>query len=813
MLHQSLPQAMPVERFLPPLFDVFGRAPLGHAETVNRDAFDQLVALLQAEAEAPGRCILLRAPRAGYGKTHLLNQVERRLAGSHEFVLLTLADGSRMHAGSVLEDLLRRMCRPLPAAAGLTALDLIARRVLARGLEPLVRSGEVPCQDREGALNALQNRATETFDFHHPNAVTAHWTRENFALLGPRLGLELCETCGGPLREAIGWVEALFRFAAAPVDQPARIGNLIEWSLGGASMDRLACLLRLLAPLHRMVLVADEIEGLSSDPEAGLRLAAFVTSLRQTADRADVVIAVNDDLWEGAIRPRLSGGLEDRLAERVVRLQSLTEEEMLALLENHFPGDGEKLADVLGLSASERYARRVIRRAAEVRDALDRGEPVPHSAPAAVSTTAPQSAADSVLAWGAPAAATEPPPVAPQAPAQAAAQAAATGVAPAAAAIDDLIPRRDYGHAAPAADTADDAPWMPDLTSVPLGVEPDDTGFGFVAETAHAHAPSQGAVASETLEPPPAFSSPAAEAFADSPFTPAFDEPTVAAAKIPAAAAEPPQPAHDLNPFLTEAAADHFVPAAAAFSPAPSPAVTSPFAPAAPPWDAPPHAAPPTPEPTPATASPFAPATPSWDALQPAAPPTPEPTAAVTSPFAPATPSWAASPLSPEPTAAVTSSFAPAAPSWAAPTPAAPPTPAPVADSQFASSTSSWDAPPPAAPAASEPAPAVASPFAPAASSWDAPPPAAPPTHEHAPGVASQFAPSTSPWDAPPPVAPTTPEPSPAETSPFTTAPVRQAPAAQAAEEAAPTSAAPPTPEASRIDDLLRQFRERYGRR
>ncbi len=285
MLRQSLPSAMSVERFLPPLFDVFGRAPAGHADLVNRDAFEQLTALLQAEADAPGRCILLRAPRAGYGKTHLLTHVERRLAGSHEFVLLTLADGSRMHAGSVLEDLLRRLCRPLPAAGGLTALDLIARRVLARGLEPLVRSGEVPCQDREGALLALQNRATETFDFHHPNAVTAHWTRENFALLGPRLGLELCEACGGPLREAIGWVDALFRFAAAPVDQPARIGNLIEWSLTGASMDRLACLLRLLAPLHRMVLVADEIEGLSSDPEAGLRLAAFVTSLRQTADR------------------------------------------------------------------------------------------------------------------------------------------------------------------------------------------------------------------------------------------------------------------------------------------------------------------------------------------------------------------------------------------------------------------------------------------------------------------------------------------------------------------------------------------------
>ena len=175
------------------VFDVFGRLTDGHVGEVNGRAFDQLVDLLDVEPGCRGRCVLLRSPRAGYGKTHLLTQVARHFGASHEFVLLSLADGSRVNPGTVLEDVLRRLCRPLPAAGGLTELDLLARRVLALGLEPLVRSGDVPCQDRDSALAALRERATETFDFHHPNAVTAHWTRENFGVLGPRLGFELSQ--------------------------------------------------------------------------------------------------------------------------------------------------------------------------------------------------------------------------------------------------------------------------------------------------------------------------------------------------------------------------------------------------------------------------------------------------------------------------------------------------------------------------------------------------------------------------------------------------------------------------------------------
>ena len=175
------------------LFETLGRIPTASAEVVNRRAFKVLSEILTVPVERAGRCILLRAPRAGHGKTHLLSRIQHKLGSSHEFVPLQSAFGCRIDAVSVTDDTLRRLVRPLPASGGLTVLDLLTRRLFSAALQPLVMSGEVPCQDREGAITGLRMRPIETFDFHHPNAVTARWASENFEVLGQRLSIELAQ--------------------------------------------------------------------------------------------------------------------------------------------------------------------------------------------------------------------------------------------------------------------------------------------------------------------------------------------------------------------------------------------------------------------------------------------------------------------------------------------------------------------------------------------------------------------------------------------------------------------------------------------
>ena len=349
------------------LFESLGRLPIAHAEAVNRQAYEVLHDILSVPLEKPGRCILLRAPRAGHGKTHLLSRIQHHLGASHEFIPLQ-AFGTQIDASTVVDDALRHLLRPLPASGGLCALDMVTRRLLAVALQPMVVSGEVPCQDREGALTALRTRPVEIFDFHHPNAVTAHWTRENFAVLGQRFSVELAQRCNLPIREVALWVDAMFRFVSTPVENSIRLRVLTDEVHGGNPgegvwMERLEALLGLLALLMRVVLVADNLEGFASDGQAALKLAAFLGDLRQAIERLDVILSVNQDIWQSAFVPRLSGGLADRLSEVVIELKPLTESEMLALLESRVPGLGSQLLAQVDRAAAGTHARGLIRAA------------------------------------------------------------------------------------------------------------------------------------------------------------------------------------------------------------------------------------------------------------------------------------------------------------------------------------------------------------------------------------------------------------------------------------------------------------------
>jgi hypothetical protein len=351
------------------LFQIFGRVPEKHVDSINKPAFEKMLMLLKSPLEASGSGILLRAPRAGYGKTHLLSRLSNELSASHEFILLQPADGYRVDASAALMDVLAKLTRSLPAGGGLTMLDMAARKILAMGLEPLVRSGEVPCQDRDMALSALRFRPTETFDFHLPIAVTAHWARDNFEALGPRLAVEIAQIIGAPLREVSFWVDVMFRYSVTPVDQPGRSGLLMIAVANAAAtnmMDRFTALLKMLSHLSRIVLVADELEGMSANEEAALRLAAFVTALRHGAERVDFIISVNDDVWENAFVPRLSGGLQDRLSESVVRLSPLTAEQVKELLNSRDSTTSEEISGELLSAKTEMYSRGILRAAAGV---------------------------------------------------------------------------------------------------------------------------------------------------------------------------------------------------------------------------------------------------------------------------------------------------------------------------------------------------------------------------------------------------------------------------------------------------------------
>jgi hypothetical protein len=347
------------------LFEMLGQLPAAHAESVNRQAYQILSEALSGTVDKVGRGILLRAPRAGHGKSHLLARTQHALGADYEFIAVTVSFDGLITPTSLMEDVLQHFSRPAAGGNDLSELDMVTRRLFASALQPLVISGDVPCQDKEGALAALRQRPIEAFDFHHPEAITAHWARENFEILGERLSAELARRINSSVVDVAFWVKLLFRFASAPAGESARFYVFKEVHGGGsgAEMKRLIALLELLTLLTRIVLVADEVESFSRNQTAAMNFSSFLSSLRQAVSRLELIVSLNRDVWETAFEPNLSGGLVDRLTEVVIDLKPLTEAEMVALLDSRVPGAGTQILAKIDPVSPQSYARALIQAA------------------------------------------------------------------------------------------------------------------------------------------------------------------------------------------------------------------------------------------------------------------------------------------------------------------------------------------------------------------------------------------------------------------------------------------------------------------
>ena len=122
----------------PTLFEVFGRSQSPIVPEINEEALERLTDVLTSSGDEMGKVVLLRSPRAGYGKTLLLQAAHNRLSESFRFLAVEPSGGGRLDGEVVLESVLRQLSEVLPASGGLTEFDLFARRLFALGLKPLL---------------------------------------------------------------------------------------------------------------------------------------------------------------------------------------------------------------------------------------------------------------------------------------------------------------------------------------------------------------------------------------------------------------------------------------------------------------------------------------------------------------------------------------------------------------------------------------------------------------------------------------------------------------------------------------------------
>jgi hypothetical protein len=297
-------------------------------EGLNADLLDQLVDVVGGRSAGP--MMLLTAPRAGYGKTHLLGRVAAAASDQAVIVPVAFRSGDPLTLATLSRRGIESLAESMAAgdSLGWSRLREVSAHVVALLLRRMIESGQLPCANAEQAVETLSRGGQEVFEPAGRAARIGTWITQNRDnLRGP---LAMAAAGEIPLR-----AESLDAWVAALLEQS------IQGGLAGvAEMEELTTAdndtgvpawLRLMSLWRPVVLLVDHLDGFYRNPEAGVRIASMLMELVES-HRLNVLLSLNQDVWQATFGHHLPSALEDRLTASQVLLRGLTEADAAELL-------------------------------------------------------------------------------------------------------------------------------------------------------------------------------------------------------------------------------------------------------------------------------------------------------------------------------------------------------------------------------------------------------------------------------------------------------------------------------------------------
>ena len=293
---------------------------------LNEDVLDQLLESVENRSGAP--LMLLTAPRAGYGKTHLLGRVVAAAGADVVMMPLAFRTGDSLNLTTVTRRGLEALSLAPGQQAGWSRLREVCAGLVAHLLHDLIKDGLVPSANPDQALRVLSGPVSDVFNKDGSAHLIGDWLRKHSAGLRPILARRVARQLPVRTDVADAWLEAMMGQAFEGEGE----GLAVMQDLAGTDHETgLPTWFRILALWRPVILLVDHLDGYYRNPTAGVTIAALLMDLVDTQG-LHVLLSLNQDVWQATFGHHLPSALEDRLTASQVLLRGLRETDALALL-------------------------------------------------------------------------------------------------------------------------------------------------------------------------------------------------------------------------------------------------------------------------------------------------------------------------------------------------------------------------------------------------------------------------------------------------------------------------------------------------
>lgn len=334
----GLPPALPQGESLNPFADDVCAGPFGVAENrsvpgLNEDILGQLTTTIDERQSSAGRAggqplLLLTAPRAGYGKTHLLGRLAAAANGQVVLVPLAFRLEDTIGIAAVAVRGLESMARADSSREGWTKLREACAGVCATLVRRLIENGTLPCANPEQALRVLGGDPVEVFDEKGSARLIGDWVRRFEAQLRKPMTEQAMKRVPAIPTALESWVNAMLNHA---LDGGMSHMAVLRMLAADESNEGPVTWLRLLGLWRPVVLLVDHLDAYYRNPEAGLRIASLLLDISEM-DGVHVVLSLNQDVWQATFGHHLPSAMEDRLTASQMLLRGIGEGEAATLL-------------------------------------------------------------------------------------------------------------------------------------------------------------------------------------------------------------------------------------------------------------------------------------------------------------------------------------------------------------------------------------------------------------------------------------------------------------------------------------------------